>query len=104
MFRFSASVPREFGLGCNDAQLLANVELLDETGVVARSATRTLSNISGGRYVIDVTTGPGRYKLRVSAVGGVTYESAFFDAAAGANIALSRVGTDRKSTRLNSSH
>ncbi|PKM15535.1 MAG: hypothetical protein CVV12_07945 [Gammaproteobacteria bacterium HGW-Gammaproteobacteria-2] len=90
IFRFSASVPREFDLGCDDSQLLANVELLDDTGVIARSATRSLSNVSGGRYVFDVTSGPGRYKLRVSAVGGVVYESGFFNIAAGLNIALSR--------------
>lgn len=95
MFRFSASVPREFGLGCDDSRLLVNVELLDDTGVVARSATRLLSNVSGGRYVFDVTTGPGRYKLRVSALGGVFYESAFFTAAAGMNVELSRVGSGK---------
>lgn len=95
MFRFSVSVPREFGLGCDDSRLLANVELLDETGVVARSAPRLLTNVSDGHYVLDVISGPGRYKLRVSAVGGVDYESAFFDAGAVASVALTRVGAGK---------
>lgn len=95
IFRFSVSVPREFGLGCNDSSLLASVELLDETGVVARSSTRLLSHVSDGHYVFDVISGPGRYKLRVSAVGGVVYESVFFDADSDANLALTRVGTGK---------